>query len=403
MASNVTCDTVINKFIALSGQISPTLWAKKMVSSGPWMSSTPRMDWPDGMGTIISNIIWERIVSDESGDKWSDVNVSDGSTIDNCLPAPEILNWGQTTRTMRLQKRDIQTPEFCVEDLRFDFQIEQYLNSLLDGVAGVTQYVWENRDRTEYIRLADHKVTETGNVFNINATSFDAANPPTSRLVNGTLERIYQRLLMDGVSMRGSVGKNGFDRPVIDLFTDDTTGRDLIRQDPELRDDFRFAFMGEKDKSPLIQMMGTSYSYNGYRIVYDPYPARYDIVNGAYVRRYPFGGTGDPTTMGVKHEVDPVYMYAAYQDHVIHIPQVFTQRVPKPIGSLGRFKFDPVKYTGDFVFRNILDKICNPRGTKIFLDAAFRSASEPGLTHLGWVVRALNCPPIRNAEPSCYS
>lgn len=395
-----SCDAVNNKFIALSGQISPTLYAKKMVASGPWMNATPRAEWEDGMGVILSNIIWERVVSDESGDKWTDINVSNGSDVDACLPTPEILNWGQTTRTMRLQRRNIQTPDFCVEDLRTDFQIAQYLNSLLDSLTGVTKYVWENRDRTEYIRLADHKVTETGNVFDINATSFDAANPPTSRLTNGTLEQIYNWLMMDGAM--GSMGMTSANRPIFDLFTDGTTSRDLIRQDPELREDFRFAFMGEGNKAPTMQTLGSAFSYNGYRHVFDPYPARYDIVSGAYVRRYPFK---DPvsTTMGVKRDLDPVYMYAAYQDTVIHIPQVFTQRVPKPISSLGRFKFDPVKYTGEFVFRNILDKVCNPRGTKLFLDAMFESASEPGLTYLGWVVRHKNCPPIRNPESSCYS
>lgn len=398
--ASYSCDAVTNKFIQLSGQISPTLYAKRMVASGPWMSSTPRASWEDGMGVIISNILWERIVSDESGDKWTDITNSDGASTDACLPTPEVLDWGQTTRTMRLQRRNIQTPEFCVEDLRTDFQIAQYLNSLLDSLKGVTQYVWENRDRTEYIRLAEHKITETGNSFDFSATSFDAANPPTSRLTNGTLEQIYNWLMMDGAT--GSTGKTSSGQPIFDVFTDGTTSRDLIRQDPALRADFNFAFMGDGSNAPTLKALGSAFSYNGFRFIFDPYPARYDIVGGAYVRRYPFK---DPvaTTKGTKRDLDPVYVYAAYQDTVIHIPQVFTQRVPKPISNLGRFKFDPVQYTGEFVFRNILDKVCNPRGTKLFLDAMFESASEPGLTHLGFVVRHLNCPPIRNPESSCYS
>lgn len=392
------CDTIINKFIAESGRISPTLWTRK-AATGPWFNAIDKGAWPDGMGTIINSLLWERTVSTENGDEWSDVAVSNGSTKDNCLDTPEILNWGQTSRSMRLQRRYFQTPEFCVEDLRFDFQIAQYLNSLLNNLSWLTKYVWDNRNRHEYIRLSDHKITETGNVFDINTSAFDAANPPTSRLLNGTLERVYQRLLMEGAD---GVGTTSGGRPIFALYTDDVTSRDLIRQDPDLREDFRFAYEGMGDKAPTMGALGTPFSYNGFKHIYDPYPERFDIVNGAYVRRQPFGGE-IATTIGTKRDVDPVYMYAAYQITPVVVKNVYRVLLPKPISSLGNFKFDPVNYLGDFTFKNIPDKKCNPKGTKIFLDATFESASEPGITQNAWSIIHRNCPPIRTPETSCYS
>lgn len=397
MPMDYECDEVLNKFLQESGRISPAVF-RKNIAMGPWISAIPRQTWEDGMGLIVSNTMWERTLPANEGDEWVDVANSDGADIDACTPTPEILNWGQTTRSMRVQRRNIQTPDICVEDLRTDFLITKFLNNLVRNLSVVSNYVWENRDRDETIRLSDHKITETGNAFDMTETTFDAADPPTSRLTNGTLERVYDWLMADGAAADGAAGRTtAGNAPVFNLFTDRTTSRDLIRQDPELRNDFRYA-----NPEALLNIRGEAISYNGFRHVIDPYPARYNIVGGAYVRVQPFS---DPvaTTKGVKQELNQAYLYAAYQDHVVQIPSVWTQRIPKPIGQLGPLKFNPVNYTGDFKFLVILDKLCNPRGTKGFFDAIFASASEPGNTYLGWVIRALNCPPIRKPQTSCYS
>lgn len=363
------------------------------------------------MGKILSNILFERTVPSSGTNTpgnapstWVDEVFSDGDT-DACLPTPEVLQWGQTSRSYQVQARNLQTPEFCVEDLRSDYDIGKMVNALLKNLEFSTGYVWEDRNRNEYIRLSDHKITETGvDGFDIDGqTSFDPLTPPTSRLTVGTLEMIYQALELDGASMYGSVGRTtGTDRPVYELYTDPVTARDLLRQDPELREDARFAYEGMGDRSPLIMGLGGLSTWNGFRFVYDKFPERYNIVGGAFVRVPPYL---DPvaTTKGVKQDRNPAYKFAQYQISVVHIKDVYRQLVKRPISNLGGLKFDPVKYTGDFKVLNILDKVCNPRGTKPFMDAIFASASEPGLTHLGYACLHLNCPPRRTVYTSCYS
>jgi hypothetical protein len=66
-------------------------------------------------------------------------------------------------------------------------------------------------------------------------------------------------------------------------------------------------------------------------------------------------------------------------------------------------QFDYYSHMGDFQFLVIKDKKCNPRGELGFFDALFASASEPGHTELGFVIRHLNCQPLRTLRPSCYS
>lgn len=387
-----TCDEVTNAFIAQTGLLNDRIYSKA-APSGPWIAATPRAEWKDGMSLVQNSLMWERSVPTDDGDEWVDQVLSDGSA-DACEMTPELLEFGQTERSMQMQKRNIQTQEFCVEDLRNDFQIAKVAEGIDKNLTYATQYVWESRDRREYIRLSDHKVTEKGSV-DINATSFSGAAPPTSRLTWGTLEEIYNWLLIDGAGVDGSLGKTGNGRPVFDLFTDANTARDLIRQDPELREDFRFAYEGEGINSPLLGNLGATFTYNGYRIVFDPFPVRQDVIAGVITNRSPYKDP-EATTNGKKQNVNPLYQYAQTQISVVHIPTVFTQRVPRPISSVGSMKFNPVNYMGDFQFLNIKDKKCNPRGTKGFFDAVFASASDPGMTNHGFSLWHLNCAPYRH-------
>lgn len=406
-----TCDTIANGFIAESGRFSGELY-RKLAPSGPWLQGTPRGEWRDGMGKILNNILFERTVPatdntapGAASSKWVDEVFSDGGSNDACLPTPETLQWGQTSRPYQVQVRNLQTPEFCVEDLRSDYDIAMMIDALMSNLEWGTGYVWEDRNRHEYIRLCEHKVTETANAgFDIDGqTAFDLVNsPPTSRLTVGTLEWIYEQLEADGASLY-SMGKTSMGRPIYDLYTDSVTARDLMRQDPNIRDDFRWAFSGEGLNSPLLQTLGAPWSWNGYRFIHDRFPERYNVVGGQAVRVDPFLDPQQTATKGYKQDRNPAYKFAQYQISVIHIPMVFKQLIKRPISQLGKFKFDPVKYTGDFQILRIPDKKCNPRGTKLFLDSIFASASEPGLTYLGWAIAHKNCPPLRITYPSCYS
>lgn len=386
------CDAVISHFIKETGRIGPTIYSKAAPTS-PWIAATPRAEWQDGMGIIQKNLMWERTVPTNDGDEWTDLTTSDGASEDACVLTPELLEFGQTERTMRLQRRNIQTDDFCVEDLRSDFMIEKTLNGVIDNLKYASKYVWENRDQDEYIRLAEHKVTEKA-VIDLNATSFDAGAPPTSRLTLGTLEQIYQWLIYDGAE---AVGMTGGNAPIFSLFTDMNTSQDLIRQDPEVREDFRYANPGA-----LTAPLGAARSHAGFKHVFNAIQPRWDIVGGEWVRRMPFKNP-EATTKGKKQDINPTYIYAEYADSIVHVKNVFTQRVPRPIGKLGPIKFNPVNYMGDFQFLVILDKLCNPRGQKGFFDAVFASASDPGHTEFGFVVRHKSCPPMRHLKTSCYS
>ena len=399
--TDAACTAINTAITRETGRISPEIY-EKVVPSSPWIALTPRDEWPDGMGVIQTNMMFERMLPADDAEAWTDVAPSDGNS-NNCLPATEIIKWGQTLRTWRLQKIAKETEEFCIEDLRSAFELAKVLGNFTKGLSTVTRWVWENRDRNEYISLAGHKITEGGQAnFDLDASSFDATTPPTSRLTWGTLDRAYARLAREGVM---GVGFNGQGAPVFPLLTDENTASDLIRQDPEIRSDFRYAFMGKADGSPTLNpYFSTGWSYNGFKPMLDLFPARYEISGNAYVRVKPFK-TAAATTSGTKRDLDPAYVNATYQVSVIHVPEVYTQRIPRPISSPGGdFHFDPVNYMGDFRWvHDFPGSKCNPDGTIGRFRAVFASASEPVHTEYGYAIIHRNCPPLRNLKTSCYS
>jgi hypothetical protein len=153
--------------------------------------------------------------------------------------------------------------------------------------------------------------------------------------------------------------------------------------------------------SPLLQMRGSAFSYNGYRLVQDSNVKRFDIVGGNIVYRPKYLAATQDATVGWKQQQNPQWRYAKYQISVVHIPSVFTQRVPATKGPMEGMPFGAVNWMGNFEFLVIRDKKCNPKGNKGFFDAYFGSASEPGNTWLGFAIAHLNCPPLRNALTSC--
>jgi hypothetical protein len=139
------------------------------------------------MGLTQTSMTFERMLPADDNETWTDVAVSNGK-LNNCLPATEILKWGQTLRTWNLQKIAKQSEDFCIEDLRSAFELQKILTLFTQGLGTVTKRVLENRNQNEYVRLSQFKITEGPQAgFNIDTTAFDPANPPTSRLTNGTL------------------------------------------------------------------------------------------------------------------------------------------------------------------------------------------------------------------------
>jgi len=397
-AYDYTCEEIDNMLLAETGRYMQGALATRLSPRGRWRNAIPFEKWEDGMGVVHNSIIWERTVPSNDGDEWTENTPSTGTADSQCDLDPELVEFGQSTRSWRKSSRNIRTPWFCLEDLRDDHRVKDMLAALDKNLGWVTHYVWENRIQDEYERLSEHKITENGS-FDINGTSFSGANPPTSKLLQGTLRQIYEYLMGDGAGEEGGVGLTSSGAPVLQLFTDLNTIDDLVRQDPELRMDFRY----DPDKvKVLTKAYGQERAWDNYQLVYNPFQPRYEIVGGNIVRVQPYS---DPVAAvkGKKQTFQKAYLYASYAKSYVVMKQVFTMETPNQITSPGgRLEFAPVDYMGDFAWLNLRDAKCNPRGQKGFFDAVFSSAARPMDTWFGFTIFHKRCAPLRTLKTSCY-
>ena len=164
-----TCDDIKNAFYALTGQVSPRLYNRISIRD-PWVGYVEKGEWPEGMGWTINSMMLERTLTDsETGTEWTAATPSgSGDTAtqnNNCLPTPEVLKFGQTITPFTMSRRNIQTENFCINDLQNDFMIGQVLGNVMTQLETVTEWVWSNRFQNEYMALCDHKITEKSTGF----------------------------------------------------------------------------------------------------------------------------------------------------------------------------------------------------------------------------------------------
>ena len=405
----MACDNIENLLITESGRIGTDIY-RKTLNTSPWTTLVKQEAWPDEMGTSVSVLIYERTLPASGGTiTFTDVayngtatqviggpasgpgsgNNFSGSVTGpgTCAVTGNNLGFAQTLRTYNLQQAAINSPDICLNDLRFPVRRQEQLRNIMSVLSENTQYAWENRYRDEFVRLSNYNVNaEQGQLLAASGQtkgSFSTSVLPTSRLTQGILRYFYSRLIRDGAAQNAYGKENG--APVFLLITSPEASDDLIKLNADIRQDLRFA-----KPSDLIQPLGVERSYAGFYHLVDTMTPRYDLVSGAWVRRNPYA-TDASASKGTRFIPNPAYFTAEYEDSIIFHPDVFTSLVAKPISTTGGMAFDPQSYRGDFRWRNIPSRDCNPDGTIGFFRAIFSSGSKPVRPELGVVIRHKRC------------
>lgn len=367
-----------------SGRIGPDIY-RKTLNTSPWLKLIKQDTWPDEMGDTISVLTYERSLYDQSALSWGNVSITGGS---NCVPAAEQISFAQTLRSYNLQQTALESPEICVNDLRFTMKRKEQLSNIFEILKENTAWAWQNRYRDEYVRVSEHKI-----VAKLDGTSLyedDTAFPlqePTSRLTQGILDRVYLQLVRDGAGNKPMGRQNG--RPEFTIICSPETSDHLLRSDENIRQDYRW---NPGVVNELLSPLGVDRSFRGFYHLIDMFPKRWDFVSGAWVERLPYAGVS--ATHGTKFNVNPLYEAAAYEDTVVFHQDVFTSLIPAPISSPGgNTSFDPVSYRGDFKWKNIPNKQTNPDGTIGYFRGVLSNGTKPIRPEWGYVIRHLRCGP----------
>ena len=352
---------------------------------------------PDGNGFNFSTVITDRSIG-TAGEGWQDVLTPNDSG-NHCTPVnPSIVAPATTQLTYNAAQKTIFSEYICFTDARRGYMFEQQVaNQRKNYVAEIVD-TWEYKDTAEFINASGQKI-----VFNsaLTTSGYGEALPAvaaTSTLNQDLLDALYIDLIRDGAGDQPYAMANG--TPLLNLVCSFETSRGLIKGDASIREDFRFAEMGEGSAETLLKTWNTDKAYGGYMHIISNNLPRYNFVNGEYVEVPFYISVG--TTLGSKAIVNPAYKNAAYEATLIWHPDVVHRMTPKPLGSVGAdTSGDALGFNGEVKWLNIPSQDLNPFSNQGRYGAQLMAAYKPGLVQYGITLITLRCP--RVARTSCPS
>lgn len=378
---------------------------KSIIDTDFYIKQLKKEPWLDGNGYQYSYPIYERSMVTKAvtdPDFFTDFATLNTSPVagDNNLPSTNACNvvgynidsFGVSTKTASLKKSAINSPDICLDDLKFQWQVMDQIKNVTRILSENSKWVWSQTYQSEYIAAAANKITARLGMTGLNASAtFDASTPPTSQLTFGILEEIHQDLGFNGGSINPTARLDD-GTPVYTAVGSNYTFTRLKKSNDNTRNDFRyFTAGGGSEQDILVGKIGLgSKIYHGFKFQTVQFPPRYTITGGAYVRVYPYASSN--ATRGKKWDVQDAYKQAIYEDTAIYHDDVLHVLIPKPGGNVGGMTYQqPYSWAGEFVWRNIPDRNCNIDGNIGFFRALFAYGIKLERPDLGYVVRHLRC------------
>lgn len=363
--------------------IGPETYQRGRETDPIWLGLFDQKPWQNHAGKVIKNTIYERSGLN-TPPVWQAVNPSDGASNNACIPPLTVIHNSATTQEFQRYHIALESDPLCLEDIRDSTNPRQAIKAFQNNLMDNANYVRKERRRSEYLRLANHKIVVAPGLPE-DETDFPLVQP-TSPLTIGVLRRQYARLSREKngtpAIATGSRGQKQFI-----VVTSLETIENMIKNDTSgTRDDFRWSSRADE----LLGGFGAEkISYGGFILWQDDFPERYNW-NGAGSTRVPEYTPG-ATTLGNKLEINPYWEHAQFEVSYIVDPDVFIPRVPSPDLSYGDVKYGSKNYALEWRWVNRYDRNCNPDENIGFFRAIGMDASEPVFRQLGYAFMALRC------------
>ena len=396
LSISANCPAITAALATESGRFGPKIYSKSAYKDPIIrLQAMTRGPWTDGMGDVHNHLTYERsFPTSRTANQWVNIAPSDGDATNACQPPKLSVNFASRTRTSQLRHIAAETGYFCIGDIRnrvmFAEQLVKHRNILTD----FSWWIWSERYTTDYYDIAAHNVTinqAAGGIYDNASNGYSATHPANAQLEQYHLDTLAQMIVREGPEDAPAVDLDTGGM-VIELILGQEMSDALLRNNPNLRNDLRFAEMGKSMNSELLpdNFPRKRRNFGGFVHNIKAYPRRFAIVNGAY-QEVPVWA-GEAVTIGTASVINPDWLTAPTEEVILWMPAVYRSKVPAPLGEVSPgWKFNPVSYMGDFVPKNIPDRTCNPDGDQIFWRARFSDAAEPVKPEIGITVLAARC------------
>ena len=390
--SDLTCAQAADEFIQFS-QLLPSFVSKDIQADNFYNSNVVRADWQNGAGKIYSYPIFGRGVV--VGDTFAPfTEISNEATA--CDRPTQTVKFGSKNGTVTPRAYSQQTELLCLSNLQYYWELNLQLENTVTQMAAISKFTWSQEYQNVYIGLVQNKVIANADRTVGTGTNFPSV-AATSPLTWGILGAIYQKLIIR-YGRKGQAGFDPDDRPIFNLVGDSNTFDVLKKSSSNTRDDIRWAFATEKAQGdPLLSTPGIQgrVAWNGWKFNTVDFPARYDIVGGAYVQRFPMATVGG--TDGQEWDINPLWEEARYTVTVVFLDNVMKHLVVKPTNFPAGYKWSAAQnWAGEFLWKEeAITRDCNPNGDKGWWQANYVwGAQALRADDLGYAIMHTRCQPV---------
>lgn len=398
-----TCAQVTQALMVESGRLGGRMFDYAALSRPiVRLQSKTRGAWMNGMGYSYNVQTFERSFAPLTGDPWTAIAASDGDTVNACRPPTDTVSFGQTSRAVTPRHYAINTEHFCIRDIQFAWQYAEWMANVSRALVTIPEMVWARRYTQDYFTAAGHHLTlSTSAGLQDHATAYNTSNAPTATMSFGVLNHIKMNISRFGGS-KPSGRDQATNEPVFTVIGSSEMFDELLRNNPKIAENIRYAYMGKGEMSPLVPGIATTrQQYGGWVFEHDPYPRRFILSGGAYVEVAPF--ISSAATKGNKWDENPAYVSAPYEETIIWHEETYRDlAVNTAENTPADWKFTPQSWMGSFSVRNIPHETCNPDGSEIFFRALFASAAEPINPKVGWTILHARCG-VNLGLTNCYT
>lgn len=201
VASTDTGITAINDvLVQFSNMINQDVHRHTLHTS-PWMDLIKKEVFPDGMGYTLNTLVYDRVLptvtsaGNAIGVNWAAIGITESSTTQNTSLATgrnllagstkqlaganggdtdldndfdssdgntgdtrSYINWARKIKNYNLMRGVVESPKISLDDLRFAAYRNEQLRAIVDLMADASKFIWEDRYRDEYERVAANLV-----------------------------------------------------------------------------------------------------------------------------------------------------------------------------------------------------------------------------------------------------
>lgn len=343
----MACSNVFDAFKVATESLPDDLY-RVATFDNVWLNLIKRGVYKKGTGLTQSVFTVGNSMPVDDEPSWSSITLANGSNSGACAPSFTDAYFGFDESTYAPERFGLRGPIVCKDDLYFDHNASQFLNSYMQELGKHAGKVISNRLEVLYRQFVPKYVALPAFTKTVQ-TGITGLSAATSQLTQQMLDRVAVNLIEDRATMPDSNGfvQTGPLGPIFSLYLGMEASQAILTNNSDLRQDIRDAMPSE-----LMKRLGATTVIKNFRHIVNLTPPRFSHDGTDFVRVPTYANSSG--TKGTVSDLNPNWVStstAPYEGAYVLNDQVFTEELIEPETNPGEnVNFDPSSYFGEWKF-----------------------------------------------------